>query len=161
MFLYVMPLLLKSAWVKIIQIRTTTQIKYVFYNNFQWSTEIFTAIYKPQYESLFQKTMEKNYVSFQVSLIAVNILGIEYNEANGESSHNIFEDPDYMSPYDDLAFEMYVDSEVAKIIKDMEVKKHAAVISTTIELFGRIIFSNSFQMRDSNTLGNWRKLWKR
>lgn len=35
-----------------------------------------------------------------------------------------------MSPYDDLAFEMYVDVEVANIIRDMEIKKHLAVIST-------------------------------
>lgn len=29
----------------------------------------------------------------------------------------------YTSPYDDLAFEMYVDREVAKIIRQMEAKK--------------------------------------
>lgn len=38
-------------------------------------------------------------------------------------------DPDYASSYDDLAFEMYVDTEAAKIIREMELKKHLAVIS--------------------------------
>ena len=36
--------------------------------------------------------------------------------------------PQYTSPYDDLAFEMYVDQEVAKIIRAMEAKKQEAVI---------------------------------
>lgn len=41
-------------------------------------------------------------------------------------------DPEYLSPYDDLAFDMYVDTEVAKIIREMEIKKHKAVLSTVI-----------------------------
>lgn len=41
----------------------------------------------------------------------------------------ILNDPEYLSPYDDLAFDMYVDTEVAKIIREMEIKKHTAVIS--------------------------------
>jgi heme-binding NEAT domain protein len=36
--------------------------------------------------------------------------------------------PKYTSPYDDLAFEMYVDPEVARIIRNMEAKKQQAVI---------------------------------
>jgi hypothetical protein len=36
--------------------------------------------------------------------------------------------PKYTSPYDDLAFEMYVDQEVARIIRNMEAKKQQAVI---------------------------------
>jgi hypothetical protein len=36
--------------------------------------------------------------------------------------------PKYTSPYDDLAFEMYVDQEVARIIRTMEAKKQQAVI---------------------------------
>ncbi|KAL3287619.1 hypothetical protein HHI36_002088 [Cryptolaemus montrouzieri] len=69
----------------------------------------------------------------QVSLIAVNILGIENSDRDVETSESIFDDPEYFSPYDDLAFEMYVDSEVARIIKDMEVKKHRAVINERFE----------------------------
>lgn len=46
-----------------------------------------------------------------------------------EKLNSIINDPEYTSPYDDLAFDMYVDTEVAKIIRDMEIKKHTAVIS--------------------------------
>lgn len=72
---------------------------------------------------------------FQVSLIAVNILGtdVEAKRPNSESIdaklYDVLYDPDYFSPYDDLAFLMYVDVDVAKIIREMEVKKHLAVIS--------------------------------
>ena len=41
----------------------------------------------------------------------------------GDAPYN----PHYTSPYDDLAFEMYVDREVAKIIRQMEAKKLQAV----------------------------------
>lgn len=37
----------------------------------------------------------------------------------GDDTYN----PHYTSPYDDLAFEMYVDREVAKLIRQMEAKK--------------------------------------
>lgn len=36
--------------------------------------------------------------------------------------------PQYTSPYDDLAFEMYVDPEAARIIRQMEVRKQQAVM---------------------------------
>lgn len=49
-----------------------------------------------------------------------------------EKLNAILTDPEYLSPYDDLAFDMYVDTEVAKIIREMEIKKHTAVISTKI-----------------------------
>ncbi|PNF19286.1 Centrosomal protein of 104 kDa [Cryptotermes secundus] len=41
--------------------------------------------------------------------------------------------PKYTSPYDDLAFEMYVDQEVARIIRNMEAKKQQAVICERFE----------------------------
>jgi hypothetical protein len=40
--------------------------------------------------------------------------------------------PKYTSPYDDLAFEMYVDQEVARIIRNMEAKKQEAVICKSV-----------------------------
>lgn len=72
-----------------------------------------------------------------MSLIAINILGIEKetkqstlnNDEVMEKVNVILNDPEYLSPYDDLAFDMYVDTEVAKVIREMEVKKHKAVIS--------------------------------
>lgn len=62
----------------------------------------------------------------QVGLIAINILGEPYGQeltGQGDAPYN----PHYTSPYDDLAFEMYVDREVAKIIRQMEAKKLQAV----------------------------------
>lgn len=60
-------------------------------------------------------------------------------EANNNGSlHNnnallLVNNPKYTSPYDDLAFEMYVDQEVASIIRTMEVKKQQAVIGIITE----------------------------
>lgn len=53
------------------------------------------------------------------------------NATTLDKVENILNDPDYVSSYDDLAFEMYVDNDVAKIIREMEYKKHTAVISKT------------------------------
>lgn len=72
-----------------------------------------------------------------MSLIAINILGNEketrkskFDDETTEKVNALLNDPEYLSPYDDLAFDMYVDTEVAKIIREMEIKKHAAVLST-------------------------------
>lgn len=68
----------------------------------------------------------------------MNLLGIELklrrssNSENVEKIQDLVDDPDYYSPYDDLAFEMYVDIDVAKIIRDMENKKRLAVISKCV-----------------------------
>jgi hypothetical protein len=40
----------------------------------------------------------------------------------------IFNRPDYISPLDDLAFDMYQDPEVAQIIRKLEKKKQEAVL---------------------------------
>lgn len=61
----------------------------------------------------------------------MNTLGIDVNDDDIDFGD---EDPNsmpYSSPYDDLAFEMYVDTEVADIIRQMEIKKHQAVKSKT------------------------------
>ncbi|CAD1475959.1 unnamed protein product, partial [Heterotrigona itama] len=66
------------------------------------------------------------HLELQVGLIAINILGEPYGQeltGQGDAPYN----PHYTSPYDDLAFEMYVDREVAKIIRQMEAKKLQAV----------------------------------
>ncbi|XP_072390154.1 centrosomal protein of 104 kDa [Diabrotica undecimpunctata] len=76
----------------------------------------------------------------QVSLIAVNILGTDIKfrrpsnpEDEDAKLFDILNDPEYYSPYDDLAFLMYVDVDVAKIVKEMEIKKHLAVINERFE----------------------------
>lgn len=65
----------------------------------------------------------------------MNIIGIAddlgfVNNMNGsgDSSLLLLNNPQYTSPYDDLAFEMYVDPEVATLIRSMEIKKHKAVL---------------------------------
>nr|XP_023030197.1 centrosomal protein of 104 kDa [Leptinotarsa decemlineata] len=77
----------------------------------------------------------------QVSLIAVNMLGMDLEsrrlsvaEKDDEAKvSDIMNNPEYISPYDDLAFLMYVDVDIARIIKEMELKKHLAVINERFE----------------------------
>lgn len=64
-----------------------------------------------------------------MSLIALNTLGLDANEDDVDCGDDDPNSPPYSSPYDDLAFEMYVDTEVADIIRQMEIKKHQAVKS--------------------------------
>lgn len=73
-----------------------------------------------------QRKILQPHLGLQVGLIAINILGEPYGQeltGQGDAPYN----PHYTSPYDDLAFEMYVDREVAKIIRQMEAKKLQAV----------------------------------
>ncbi|KAG7213695.1 hypothetical protein KM043_002936 [Ampulex compressa] len=73
----------------------------------------------------------------QVGLIAINILGEPYGQelsGQGDAPYN----PHYISPYDDLAFEMYVDREVAKIIRQMEAKKLQAVEEERFEYASKL-----------------------
>ncbi|XP_060527673.1 centrosomal protein of 104 kDa isoform X2 [Cylas formicarius] len=76
----------------------------------------------------------------QVSLIAINVLGTDIegkrtcdDEKDVSKLEEITNNPDYTSPYDDLAFEMYVATDVAKIIRDMEIKKYLAVTKERFE----------------------------
>ncbi|XP_069676060.1 centrosomal protein of 104 kDa isoform X2 [Periplaneta americana] len=70
-----------------------------------------------------------------------NGTGHEGTEASPSSASNngnnnallLVNNPKYTSPYDDLAFEMYVDQEVARIIRTMEAKKQQAVICERFE----------------------------
>uniref|UniRef100_A0A1U7R1U7 centrosomal protein of 104 kDa n=1 Tax=Mesocricetus auratus TaxID=10036 RepID=A0A1U7R1U7_MESAU len=99
---------------------------------------------------LHQNHANKYNIYNQVALVAINIIGDPADfgdESNitsreklidhylGHSSHN--EDPalegsfagrsDYISPLDDLAFDMYQDPEVAQIIRRLDEKKREAV----------------------------------
>lgn len=64
-------------------------------------------------------------------MIAVNILGDETDAvtaSNGKLSSPASDGPGGPDlVYDDLAFQMYVDQDAAKIIRDMETRKAAAV----------------------------------
>ncbi|KAK3914647.1 Centrosomal protein of 104 kDa [Frankliniella fusca] len=73
----------------------------------------------------------------QVGLIAVNILGDETDAvtaSNGKLSSPASDGPGQgqgqggdNTPYDDLAFQMYVDQDAARIIREMEARKAVAV----------------------------------
>jgi hypothetical protein len=74
-----------------------------------------------------------------VGLIAVNVLGDETDAvtaSNGKLSSPVTEGQaqggDVVAPYDDLAFQMYVDQDSAAIIRDMETKKMDAVRGESI-----------------------------
>lgn len=71
---------------------------------------------------------------FQVSLVAVQLIGDEASVTDTSTDNSIsvcvndeLEKPHYMSVCDDLAFEMYVDKDVARIIRLLEARKHQAV----------------------------------
>ena len=48
--------------------------------------------------------------------------------------------PDYISPLDDLAFDMYQDPEIAQIIRKLERKKQEAVLRMFMLFYKSIIF---------------------
>lgn len=59
-------------------------------------------------------------IIFQVSLIGIQVTGEKQHSDNGDVSH-------HSSIYDDLAFEMYVDKQIAEIIRKLENRKIVAV----------------------------------
>lgn len=77
---------------------------------------------------------------FQVSIVAIQLIGDEVSRGeennNGHSvvdaGHN---NVNSSSVCDDLAFEMYVDKDVAKIIRLMEERKHQAVQGSQCFMF--------------------------
>ncbi|XP_018562856.1 centrosomal protein of 104 kDa [Anoplophora glabripennis] len=99
----------------------------------------------PKKEATFVKmNLHRNHeniynINNQVSLIAINFMGMEIElqhvsmSENSTKLNDLINNPDYTSPYDDLAFEMYVDIDIAKVIREMENKKHLAVINERFE----------------------------
>lgn len=78
---------------------------------------------------------------FQVALMGVNIFGFELSPDSNFSDADIQKmgdqvgtDTEVYSPYDDLAFIMYVDSDIADIIRKLEVKKQAAILGIYLAL---------------------------
>lgn len=66
-----------------------------------------------------------HYFIFKVALMAVNVLGEEVEEAD-KVSPVATKELTY-SPYDDLAFVMYVDNEIAGLVRSLDEKKRTAV----------------------------------
>ncbi|PAA51401.1 hypothetical protein BOX15_Mlig022803g1 [Macrostomum lignano] len=93
--------------------------------------------------------IHKNYVNKhnlynQVGLVAVNLIGDPlYSPMDIVSRPDKAPDdrvfgPDYISPLDDLAFDMYQDREIADVIRKLEARKHDAVLSEQFELAKRL-----------------------
>ncbi|XP_071448433.1 centrosomal protein of 104 kDa [Hetaerina americana] len=61
----------------------------------------------------------------------------------------------YTSPYDDLAFEMYVDTEVATIIRHMEIKKREAVEGERFEYARKLKLAMDELRSAGERLGRW------
>ncbi|XP_015118491.1 centrosomal protein of 104 kDa isoform X2 [Diachasma alloeum] len=93
-------------------------------------------------------------VQEQVGLIAVNIIGEPYGHevcGQGDAPYN----PHYTSPYDDLAFEMYVDREVAKIIRQMEAKKLQAAEEERFEYASKLKVAMEILRKAGERLGKY------
>ena len=61
--------------------------------------------------------------------MAVNVLGDEIEDVN--KATNTKKAEIRFSPYDDLAFVMYVDNEIADLVRTLDQKKKAAVAGLT------------------------------
>ncbi|XP_029648707.2 centrosomal protein of 104 kDa-like [Octopus sinensis] len=100
--------------------------------------------------------LHKNYINKynlynQISVVAINIIGDRLQEESTpvmdpeeipnqdkESPLAGFNRPDYISPLDDLAFDMYQDPGVAQLIRKLEKKKQEAVLQERYEFAKRI-----------------------
>ncbi|XP_053379398.1 centrosomal protein of 104 kDa-like isoform X2 [Mercenaria mercenaria] len=86
----------------------------------------------------------------QVGLVAINVIGdhirkgledVDDLDIYGEqrklledpNAEGLYNRPDYISPLDDLAFDMYQDPEIAQIIRKLEKKKQEAVLQERYE----------------------------
>ncbi|XP_052225713.1 centrosomal protein of 104 kDa-like isoform X2 [Dreissena polymorpha] len=86
----------------------------------------------------------------QVGLVAVNVIGDKVQKGldaldeldlfserkkvlDDPSLEGLYDRPDYISPLDDLAFDMYQDPEIAQIIRKLEKKKQEAVLQERYE----------------------------
>ncbi|XP_011305093.1 centrosomal protein of 104 kDa isoform X2 [Fopius arisanus] len=93
-------------------------------------------------------------VQEQVGLIAVNIIG-EYRGHEVSNQGDAPYNPHYTSPYDDLAFEMYVDREVAKIIRQMEAKKLQAAEEERFEYASKLKVAMEILRKAGERLGKY------
>lgn len=65
--------------------------------------------------------------------MGVNVFGVELeSDKNGLDELHLTNDADAYSPYDDLSFIMYVDNDIADVMRQIEVKKQSAIIGNHI-----------------------------
>ncbi|GLH11379.1 Blast:Centrosomal protein of 104 kDa, partial [Gryllus bimaculatus] len=78
--------------------------------------------------------------------------------SNGNNNNNallLVNNPQYTSPYDDLAFEMYVDQEVARIIRTMELKKQQALAMEDLRTAGERLSKYELEKRQAIQLEDY------
>lgn len=94
--------------------------------------------------NIHKNHVNKHNLYNQVGIIAINVIGDELRRPyditdpdvlidddrieKDPSLEGLFNKPDYISPLDDLAFDMYQDPEIAQIIRRLERKKQEAVL---------------------------------
>ncbi|KAM3956825.1 centrosomal protein of 104 kDa [Aphomia sociella] len=92
--------------------------------------------------------------SDQVALMAVNVLGEEIEEA--DKSTQVKQTEPLYSPYDDLAFVMYVDNEIADLVRSLDEKKKNAVCEERFEYARRLKSAGSALAAAGIRIGRWR-----
>ncbi|XP_041970900.1 centrosomal protein of 104 kDa [Aricia agestis] len=90
----------------------------------------------------------------QVALMAVNVLGDEVIDANNSPSPP--KSTVCFSPYDDLAFVMYVDNDIADLVRVLDKKKRAAVADERFEYARRLKSAGSALAAAGIRIGRWR-----
>ncbi|XP_076451911.1 centrosomal protein of 104 kDa-like isoform X2 [Babylonia areolata] len=120
--------------------------------------------------------IHKNYINKhnlynQVGIVAINVIGdyikkpdindpdlqIDINDNRtadrDPALEGFFNKPDYISPLDDLAFDMYQDPEVAQIIRKLERKKQEAVLQERYDYAKRLKFAITDLQKVGEKLG--------
>ncbi|CAG5049804.1 unnamed protein product [Parnassius apollo] len=93
--------------------------------------------------------------SDQVALMAVNVLGDEIDEVGNTTPVTPKSEPTF-SPYDDLAFVMYVDNEIADLVRSLDEKKKTAVSEERFEYARRLKSAASALAAAGIRIGRWR-----
>ncbi|XP_047520581.1 centrosomal protein of 104 kDa [Pieris napi] len=91
----------------------------------------------------------------QVALMAVNVLGDEVEDEERTVAENIKNEISF-SPYDDLAFIMYVDNEIADLVRSLDEKKRIAVSEERFEYARRLKSAGSALAAAGIRIGRWR-----
>lgn len=108
----------------------------------------------------------------QVGLVAVNVIGdsirkgledVDDLDIYGEhkklledpNMDGLYNRPDYISPLDDLAFDMYQDPEIAQIIRKLEKKKQEAVLQERYEYAKKLKHTISELQKVGEKLGKY------
>ncbi|XP_063542566.1 centrosomal protein of 104 kDa [Cydia strobilella] len=89
----------------------------------------------------------------QVALMAVNVLGEEVEDLEKSPVSN--KELCY-SPYDDLAFVMYVDTEIADLVRSLDEKKRVAVCEERFEYARRLKSAGAALAAAGIRVGRWR-----